>query len=261
MAQYTLTTFTPGEAETITGLATGMQRDWRKRGFLPANAGHARFDIFSLAELLALKMLADRSVGPAASKDVMPWVTVGIAWHALLWIDAYEGDHERCNEARGLPPKRVDPATIERFGAMAEAVGLTREQMEAHRSGFDGDWLARQVIRLKGYPRIIPAKFFIWWVDGSHSFAESLDAAFSNGVSSDERWSGAVIVLDLGGVASVLQTRAGRPFVHVEFETDDAGELQPPMEYGEPIPFTVTQTAAESSVETTPPLPQKDPCT
>lgn len=265
MAQFELTTFMPGEAERITTLATGLQRDWRKRGFIPANDGHARFDLFGLAEMLALKTLADRGVGPAVGQGVASWLAVGIAWHVLNSVDAYEGDHFRTNEARGLPPRPPmtyppGPKGVVFKAAMEHLVskGLLSEEDLERRRGFDGDWLAKQVIRLKGYPRIIPAKFFIWWADGTHTFAASLDAAFGDGGATDDRWGGAVIVLDLDGIASTIMQRAGRPFVHVEFPIGDDGKLEPPMEYGAVIPLSAALAVTETSVETTPALPQKD---
>lgn len=257
MAQFTLTTFTPGEAEKITGLSTGMQRDWRKRGLLPSNDGHARFDLFSLAEMLAFKLLSDRGVGPQTSREVMPWVTVGIAYQVLLWVDAYEGDHLKTNEARGLPPRSIDPEAMEHFAPMLEASGISRAELENRRNGFDGQWLSHQVILTKGYPRVIPAKFFIWWADGSHVFTGSLDRQFSDGSSSDARWAGPVVVLDLEGLASTLLAQAGRPFVHVEFETNESGDFEPPMER-KVFRFSVQEADPEISVETTPTLPQKD---
>ena len=60
---FTLTTFTPAEAEKISTISTAMQRDGRRRGFLPAFQGHARFDPFDVARMWAIKMLADRGIG------------------------------------------------------------------------------------------------------------------------------------------------------------------------------------------------------
>ena len=89
---FTLALFSPGEAEKITGLSTTMQRDWRHRGFLPKNDGHARFDLFTLAMMMVLKLFADRNFGPQAVKTIADITARAIAWHALEFVDSFEGD-------------------------------------------------------------------------------------------------------------------------------------------------------------------------
>jgi len=89
---FTLTHFTPSEAAQITGLSAAMQRDWRHRGFLPKNDGHARFDLFTLAVMMVLKLFADRNIGPQAVKTIAEITARAIAWHALEFVDSFEGD-------------------------------------------------------------------------------------------------------------------------------------------------------------------------
>lgn len=88
---FTLAHFAPSEAEKITGLSTAMQRDWRHRGFLPKNEGHARFDLFTLATMMALKLFADRGIGPQVAQNFTEISSRAIAWFALEFEDAYEG--------------------------------------------------------------------------------------------------------------------------------------------------------------------------
>lgn len=241
--QYTLTSFTPGEVEKITGLSTMMQRDWRRRGFLPSMAGHARFDPFALAEVFVMKLLADRGVGPVHSKEVADWCAIGILWHALKTVDAYEGDHLRTFdwEPEDHRPK-PDPAMQAKLKEIAEAAGMELPEGADGTWGVKADWLTRQVLRQRGHGRVIPARFFIWWADGSHEWHVSLDQAFS-GSSSDAKYAGPVIVLDLGAVAETMSERAGRAFVHVEFEADEAGNLLSPIEYGEAVPLSAEADA------------------
>jgi hypothetical protein len=202
VATLTLTTFTPGEAEKITSVSTAQQRDWRRRGFVRSNEGHARFDAYELAELWTLKLLSDRGIGPQLAKGVADWVAAGIVWHALKWVDAYEGDHQRALE--------WNKSFIERYDS------------------FDwGDkalWLRGTIHRDRGFGGAVPAPYFIWLADGSHVFHMSVDAVFGDGTSSDPRFAGPVIVLDLSALGSTLLGRAKRPFVHVEIPThEDAG--------------------------------------
>jgi hypothetical protein len=235
MHQYVLTSFTPGEVEKITGLSNVMQRDWRRRGFLPSSAGHARFDPFALAEVFVMKLLADRGIGPVHSKEVADWCAIGVLWHALKAVDAYEGDHHRTFEwePEEFRPK-PDPSLVAAVKKMVAAAGEELPEGTDFTWGAKADWLTRQILRQRGHGRVIPARFFIWWADGTHGWHESVDQAFSDS-SSDPRYAGAVIALDLGAIAGTMSDRAGRAFVHVEYETDDGGSLLSPVQYGEPV--------------------------
>lgn len=238
-AQYILTTFTPGEAERITGLSTTMQRDWRRREFLPIAEGQARFDVFGLAKMWTLKLLSDRGIGPQTAKDVAPWCATGIVWNALRWSDSYEGDHLRTFDwyPPEMRPQTVpDPDLLK----MLEEIAAKDPKIKAP-SDFSWEpkaqWLAKQIMSRQGLPRIIPAPYFIWWADGTHVFHNSLRDAFG-GFSSDPRYAGPVVILDLIALASTLGERAGRPLVHVEFPADPAtGELLSPLKYGNPVPL------------------------
>lgn len=222
----TLTQFTPGEAERITTLTTTMQRDWRRRGHLSDFEGHARFDVFNLAEMWVLKMLADRGIGPQAASDVARICALGISWWALSWVDAYEGDHHRVDECwPAALRKRPKPFPPELIAAMESAEMAGRFKIPSPDDlmwGAKADSLRRQVVLERGFPRVIPAPFFVWWADGSHIWHVSLDEAFGN-VSADPRYSGPVIVLDLKALGSTLIDRAGRPFVHVELVAEKNG--------------------------------------
>lgn len=233
--QYVLTTFTPAEAEKITTLNTVMQRDWRRRGFIPSGEGHARFDAFALAEIWVMKMLSDRGVGPQLSKEVAPICAVGMLWQALKSVDAYEGDHQKTFD--WLPEdrrRRYSASEIEELHKILENTGHSLPET------FDPEWsdkaefLAKQIFRLKSLPRLVPAPFFIWWADGSHVWHDELDKAFS-GSSKEEKYAGPVIVLDLGALATQLLHCAGRALVHVEYPVDDDGKLLSPIEYGAPV--------------------------
>jgi hypothetical protein len=70
-ARLFLNLYTPAEAGRISGLSPGMQRDWRRRGFLPAADGHARFNAFEVSDMRCLKLLSDGGLGPG--RGVRSW--------------------------------------------------------------------------------------------------------------------------------------------------------------------------------------------
>ncbi|RQW41376.1 helix-turn-helix domain-containing protein [Novosphingobium sp. LASN5T] len=215
-AIFTLTAFTPAEATAITGVSQDLQRDWRRRGFLPRSEGHARFDLFGLAELLTMKLLSARDIGPKAAAEVADWCGNGIAYHALDAVDAYEGDHLRTNEARGLDDR---PLSDDERSKLATLISQTGGRYDAPdvRWGDKADWLRRQVYHKRTGTRVIPGSLFAWWADDSHSFLLSLDEALADMLSGDPRLAGPIVVLDLQALAYTLSERAGRAFVHVEF--------------------------------------------
>jgi hypothetical protein len=247
--QYTLTTFTPGEAERITGLSTTMQRDWRRRDILPTTHGHARFDVFELAEMWVLKLLTDRGIGPQAAMDVAPQCAAGIVLNALQWVDAYEGDHLRTFE--WLPPderpqgREVAPEVLhvlKRVATETPPDELPPDFLARSPSpwGPKAKWLAGQILHLKGIGEFIDEPFFIWWADGTCNSCslEDLRSAFGD-TSFEDRYAGPAIVLHLKALANTLAGRVGRPLVHVEFEADPkTGELLPPVEFGAPVPLS-----------------------
>lgn len=91
MLKPTLLTFPASAAERITGLSAETQRVWRRRGYLPANKGHARFNVFDLAAIKFMAMLSEIGIGPDRSSAIAALGGDALASHALFAVDAYEG--------------------------------------------------------------------------------------------------------------------------------------------------------------------------
>ena len=70
-ATYTAAHFSPNDVEGITELSTTMQRDWRRRGFIETQNGHAKFDPFEVATIWIAKTLADRLNGWEKGNDLI----------------------------------------------------------------------------------------------------------------------------------------------------------------------------------------------
>lgn len=84
--------FTPSEAGAISGVSVDLQRDWRRRGFLPKSERHARFTFMQLAELRVMSLLASVGIGPKRTFKVAPTAAFRVLAHALKWKDAWDGD-------------------------------------------------------------------------------------------------------------------------------------------------------------------------
>ena len=83
--------FTPLEAERITGVARATQANWRRFGFTPRYAGHARYGVFRLSELWAIGLMSERGVGPERARKVAGSVALRIAAHAEASPEAFPG--------------------------------------------------------------------------------------------------------------------------------------------------------------------------
>lgn len=222
-----LTVFTPAEAEKITRVLVATQRDWRRRGFLPATEGHMRFNAFELGELLALKLLADRGIGPKEGKEVSDYIAAGIVRFSLQSKMAYEGN---CSEVDELPRKLSVKGLRE---AIETKVAAARQGHIVNLSDAPVQWLAstnkvsRHVLRQHNKPtgigKVVPGRFFLWFADGSHLWDKEIEKHFeADDVESvDVKTAGPVVVLDQFALGRLMLERAGRAFVYIE---DPTGE-------------------------------------
>lgn len=225
MIEITLTQFTPGQAEKITGVSVVQQRNLRRHGYLISNEGHARFNAFGLARLLAIQILADRGIGPALTAkaddgfDIASIIATGILSSLFGWVDAYEGDHLSFELDVPLRPAEaeLDDIIVAQLidAASRQGVSLTRDQLTGSEWRTRADVLKHRALRAAGCRRVVPVRFFIWWANGEHAWEFDLQKAFGD-ESDDPRYHGATIVIDQDAVASMLLKRAGAPFAHVE---------------------------------------------
>lgn len=73
MTRFSITerTFTPKEAAEISGVSPVLQRNWRRRGFLPVrNDGWAQFTVSDIVRLCAMKILADTGISIEAARQI-----------------------------------------------------------------------------------------------------------------------------------------------------------------------------------------------
>lgn len=96
---FKLNTFSASEAEYVTGISKGMQRVWRQRGHLPAVEGHARFNIFDLAEMYALAAFTHLRLGPEFSQKFARQLGDSIAYRALQVIPSYQNWSDDLSDA------------------------------------------------------------------------------------------------------------------------------------------------------------------
>jgi hypothetical protein len=153
-------------------------------------------DVVEVAGIWALKILADRGIGPQIGKQVASWLAYGIAYHALREIDLE--DQVRKNLVARLRKKTFEG--IESF--------ITRTTRT------ESPWINQTLKRLahsRGQKAFIPSRFLIWWPDGSYEWSETVGSTIL--AEEDRQGGGAVIFLDQMALGRELRRRAGKPLV------------------------------------------------
>jgi len=195
------THFESRDAEKLCRLSMPQQRNWRRYGSLPPIEGHARLDVFDLCELYSLGLLTEKGVAPKQAVEVVDILRMGLAWHALTCAAAYDGeDHLLSDEPLSDFEKGIDNPIYSRLDRYGRAAFKGKEG-------------------LMGKGRLIPARFFIWFADGTHTWDQSVDRHF-HGNEGDPRIAGPVIVLDQMALGLDMAHRSNKPFALV-METDD----------------------------------------
>jgi hypothetical protein len=215
--------FAASEAAAITGLSADRQRDLRRHGYLPTKSGHARFDLYELAEMLFIQRMMDRGVGPKVSAPLASIAATGIGWFALQAPEAFEGDHLRLIEAGIVPPVvwgSEDEKLMDAAAARASDYGQTAEWVrercnrQAREANAQARFLARYIAGMvRG--RVIPGRYLILWADGTETFQEDVQSALDGVWMDDPRLSGPIVVIFLEALGGDLLRRAGRPFYGV----------------------------------------------
>lgn len=91
-------TFTATETEMVTGVNKSRQRDWRRRGLLGEISGHARYDLFSLSEIMAYDLVIQKGISASELTPSIGSIGQTIAYKVLEYTHAYNGDFNLINE-------------------------------------------------------------------------------------------------------------------------------------------------------------------
>lgn len=197
-ANFRFAQFPAADVEAITGLSTSMQRDWRRRGFLPKSAKHPRHNVFGLAALYVMKLLAEHGRGPAGA-DVYAQalapviVKMALAWSERAWATA--------------PQQILDIIGDSACGDISDD--------ERHARAVD------LLFRELDVGAVATPPHAIWWPTGTlelGNYSELSSTRAAQGTESEEadaRFDGPALVLPLDTIAANLVRRAGRPFVEL----------------------------------------------
>lgn len=208
-----LETYTPSEAAEISGLGLELQRNWRRRGYLPKNKGHGRYTLSDLAVFAVMAQLSERGIGPNVSQTFAEEAKRAIFLHSLT-MNVFE--REALNAAYDLHRRQIDADVAAAAAAAARSRGT--EDPEAIRSiliDLVRQKLADQVQSDQGMRGAQAPGYLVIWADGSTEFVADDEDPFASGDHwfADPRRQGGVLIFPLAAIAYKLVTRLPRPAI------------------------------------------------
>jgi len=200
-----LRAFTPSEAARISGVNVALQRDWRRRGYLPKLEGPSEFDAFEVASMLCMELLTQRGIGPAVSKPFAGLLGAALVKSAVRVRTEHAG------------PLKAIAGPIDRL-AVTDPDALVLIQESAAADNAYWTWYGRalavetEIFASRDDAERKVQRMFCWWADGTTEFIDSLIFLLESVETGDRRLSGPVIMLDFDAIAVLFVDRCKGPF-------------------------------------------------
>jgi hypothetical protein len=188
-----LTTVTSAEAERITGFSQVRQRDLRRHGYLPPVEGHARFDVFGIGYMMALRQCMDAGVMLHSAVPAAQAAAEQVGWRAARWVESWTG--------------------IE--GIHGETWLDRRRILEGHLEEY------MRVARGRAVP--LPRKYLLFLKNGA-VLTDNLHEVFEGRSASDPAITGLLHLFDLVALATVVAEGIGKPLFQL---VPDMAEAEP----------------------------------
>lgn len=207
-----LETYTPREAEAITGVKQETVRNWRRAGHLPRQEGHARYNLADMLVMVAMGMLVSRGVTPEAAKEYSSNTARAIFQSAIWSRKAFSDEvHVRAREEIG----EVDEADIQRL--MASSEGASRDKAtEIAQEIRVLEIMTKAAEKMAGLTGMKHPLWLIVWANGDTQFYYDEDISeetFFGNTSYNEFVRGPVMLFCLGALAQMVIDRLPRPAI------------------------------------------------
>lgn len=208
-----LETFTPGEAEIITGVSQATVRNWRRAKHLPKHEGHARYHIGELLVMFSMGMIVARGTAVETAKS-FAGETARAVFHSLIYSKKAFSD--AVNEAAlakvgAISDERMNSLTSFGLDASPELLAeLSAAELRVKE--------AEQAFGISGTKR---PDWLVIWADNSIEFfysGSADDDFFGNIVYDGPYVQGPVILLCLGALAQMMLDRLPRPPIRLAKE-------------------------------------------
>lgn len=200
-----LETYTPREAEVITGVTQATVRNWRRAGYLPKHEGHARYNLADLLVMFSMQELVVRGTTLEAAKPYAGEAARAI-YHSAVYIrEAYLPGVEDI-AMRDVIENRGDDLK-------AFAKGIEEKHRDNAISFLALDTMACAGARLAGINGLDPVEWLVIWANGEIEFFTSTRAErdFFSAYGRDEYVAGPVMLFCLPALARVVIDRLPRP--------------------------------------------------
>lgn len=209
-----LETYTPSEAEIITGVVQTTVRNWRRVGYLPHQKGHARYNIADLLVMHSMGILVSRGITPDAAK-AFAGETARAIFQALTWIDG------------AYSPEVQDAARHEVTNNHQDEVAVFLEHLGADRHEQAVSFIAKGVMAKAsgqsfGVNGLDQIEWLVIWANNEIEFftSDRAEADFFSAYGRDEYVAGPVMLLCLPAIAGAVIDRLPRPAILLAEELD-----------------------------------------
>lgn len=202
-----LETYTPREAEAITGVKQATVRNWRRAGYLPRQEGHARYNLAEMLVMFEMGTLVSRGITPEVATQYSRHAARAIFQSAILSTKAFSEDvrREAKTELGEIPEDEV--------AHFKDLVGndFKVEMLEVARCQ---EVMVKAAEKLAGITGLKHPIWMIVWANGEIEFYYDEDISeekfFGNTVF-DEFVQGPVMLFCLGALAQMVIDRLPRP--------------------------------------------------
>jgi hypothetical protein len=195
MESISIRTYTPAEVETVAGVSTTLQREWRRRGVLPAKEDKtwSRVTTEQLICISTIKFLADGGMNLNAAGVAAHWAAPYVLERLIQVPEAVQICAMTCSEAESRRPTSHDTARI-----------VARLK--------DGSWYAR--VQRDGSEAETPPRYLMFGPD-FHDAPDPSHIIMMDAHGWGTKVSNMVVAtrLDLQRVGEVLLERSGSPLV------------------------------------------------
>lgn len=223
----------------MTGMTAAVQREHRRRNFLPSVQGHAKYEADMLSFMALMTALGKNGIGPTAAAEIAGMFDHFVMSQALLTPEAIEADWDAL---ASLCENMNVPKIFE--NAVETAMGIGPHAL---RQRFVQGAIVRDNLPI-GFK-----DYIVVFSDGSHDYGDSIDEILDK---RDDPGPDTALVINVAALARKIVTNAPRPLASIVVTEegavwgDDEGKARSaaaqrkwqaerdeafPLEHGQPV--------------------------
>lgn len=212
-----LQTYTPSEAEAVTGVTQATVRNWRRAGYLPRPKGHARYTIADLLVMFTMGEIVSRGTNLETAHGFAPPAAKAI-FQSLIWsTKAFSDDvHAKAKADLGEISEEKAAQIKAQMGGEFSLEMLTWARSQ--------EIIVEAAEQLAGISGAKQPHWLVIWADGSLEFlhdAEDPDGTFFGNIQYNKPYvQGPVMLFCLGALAQMVVDRLPRPAIQLSHEKE-----------------------------------------